>query len=633
VAIFHLNARIVSRGKGQSAVAKAAYNSHDLLTNENTGDRHDYRDKGEVVFSGIFAPKSAPEWVDEITKSREALWSAVEKAETRKNSQLAREIEIALPHELTDEQRKWLVTDFVRENFVRPGMIADVAIHAPSPEGDKRNHHAHILLTMRHIGPEGFVEKMREYNGKAHLQEWREKWEHLANRYLERFGHEARIDNRTLEAQGIDREPTSHVGPTATDFEREGTKTERGGINRAIKARNRLRDKLKAQAMQTGRDLEEVRAEYMAKAAEEIRAAWKASSDGLDFMMELNNRGFCLAQDGKTHYAAVDANGLAHRLDEKTYGYLTAPDMSAAIEAARRDCNALIIPTVQERRQELREQREQRRSSSFAATLYNRAGMVSMQRDAIRHLKDARRAQAFKTKDQARREHLQREQRERREEQEALHQKKEVARQREAWNEELPDRRDTMEMWRTSRERVPEQTETRAADHKAPASTPPVIHAKPQVKEIEALPRVQEAARSLETLRQAEEVARQREALRQKQELIQQQEAQRLKEELARQQEQKKKEREQQRQKEERERRERQEQQERQRQEREQRQTKQAPRDQVTEKSEHKRATTEQTDAKQRRAAKQSAMERAFNFRATDEERARSGDHERERER
>ena len=245
MATYHLNAKFVQRSKGQSAVAKSAYNSHDILKNDNTGARHDYRYKGEVSFSGIFAPNNAPQWAQELAQNREALWSYVEKSEVRKNSCLAKEIEVSLPHELTDQQREYLVKDFVRENFVRRGLIADVAIHAPSKEGDARNHHAHILLTTREIGKENFGKKLRQLDTKPQLLEWRERWAHLTNRHLERYGHQERIDHRTLEAQGINREPTVHVGPTATDFERDGVKTERGDINREIKESNRKRERLK----------------------------------------------------------------------------------------------------------------------------------------------------------------------------------------------------------------------------------------------------------------------------------------------------------------------------------------------------------------------------------------------------
>jgi ATP-dependent exoDNAse (exonuclease V) alpha subunit len=223
MAIFHLTTKIVSRGSGQSAVAKAAYNSREKILQERTGEISDYRRKGRPLFSGIFTPDDAPEWMHDRSK----LWNAVESTEKRKDSQLAREVEISLPHELTDEQREWLVKDFVREQFTRKGMVADVNIHHPSREGDERNHHAHILLTMRRVNGEGFGEKVREWNSAGQLERWREAWEHTANRHLDRHGHEERVDRRSLEAQGVDREPTTHRGPFVDAIERKGIKTDR----------------------------------------------------------------------------------------------------------------------------------------------------------------------------------------------------------------------------------------------------------------------------------------------------------------------------------------------------------------------------------------------------------------------
>jgi hypothetical protein len=294
VAIYHLNAKFVKRSKGQSAVAKAAYNSHDLLTNANTGDRHDYRYKGDVAFSGIFTPKDAPKWVKELAHDRQALWSAVEQAETRKDSRLAKEIEIALPHELTDKEREWLVKDFVHENCTRHGLIADVAIHAPSKEGDARNHHVHILLTTREIGQDGFGGKLRHLDSRQQLSEWREKWENLANRHLKRHGHAARIDHRTLEAQGIDREPTIHVGPTATDFEREGVKTERGDLNRSVETRNQQRERLKRELKDNER-LENALLRPVSKNAAQIREAFQQTEGGGNLAAALKERGFVLS--------------------------------------------------------------------------------------------------------------------------------------------------------------------------------------------------------------------------------------------------------------------------------------------------------------------------------------------------
>jgi ATP-dependent exoDNAse (exonuclease V) alpha subunit len=220
VAIFHLSAKVVSRGAGQSAIAKAAYNSRSKLEDERTGQTKDYSRYGGVEFSGIFAPKDAPAWASD----RQQLWNEVERREDASNraasAQLAREVVIALPHELTDQQREWLVKDFVREQFTRKGMVADVNIHAPGGEGDQRNHHAHILVTMRSIGPEGFGPKVRAWNSDAQLEQWREQWELMTNKQLERHGHEARIDRRTLEAQGIEREPTTHRGPHVDAIER-----------------------------------------------------------------------------------------------------------------------------------------------------------------------------------------------------------------------------------------------------------------------------------------------------------------------------------------------------------------------------------------------------------------------------
>ena len=234
MAIYHFSAKIVSRGKGQSAVAKAAYNSRERLEDGRTGEVYDYRFKGGIVFSGIFAPEDAPEWAQD----RAELYNEIERREKRKDAQLVREVEIGLPFELTALERERLVKDFVREQFVRKGMLADVSIHEPGTDGDERNHHAHILLTMRELGPDGFGDKVREWNSKEQLEAWREAWERTANRYLEKHGHEERIDRRTLEEQGVDREPTTHRGPQADAMEREGIATNRGTEWRATSERN-----------------------------------------------------------------------------------------------------------------------------------------------------------------------------------------------------------------------------------------------------------------------------------------------------------------------------------------------------------------------------------------------------------
>jgi hypothetical protein len=217
----------------------------------------------------------------------------------------------------------------------------------------------------------------------------------MVNCYFERFGHEARIDHRSLEAQAIDREPTSHLGPTATDFELEGVKTERGNINREIKERNRQREQLTTEKKEVVRDLAEASAAHQAKTAQEIRSAWTASHNGLDFLMGLNERGLFIAQDDKGRYSVVSANAFVHRLDTKTHGE-AARDMSAAIEAVCRECNGLIIPTVDERPEEVRREcdlEKQRDAAHLGTTLCDRTDMVSVQHDAMRHLKDPHRTE------------------------------------------------------------------------------------------------------------------------------------------------------------------------------------------------------------------------------------------------
>ena len=233
MAIYHLHVKSISRGQGKSVVAKAAYNAREKLRDGRDGALKDYSRHGDMtVFSGIFAPKDAPEWAHD----RQQLWNEVEQHETHKKAQLAVEITGALPHEFTDQQREWLVKDFIREEFTRKGLVVDLHVHCPprGPErdGDKPNHHFHALIPLREIGRDGFGERVLNSGSlkenTEYVKELREKWDHLLNRHLERHGFEERVDHRTLEAQGIDREPTTHRGPTVDAMERRGIETERG---------------------------------------------------------------------------------------------------------------------------------------------------------------------------------------------------------------------------------------------------------------------------------------------------------------------------------------------------------------------------------------------------------------------
>lgn len=200
MAIYHFDASVISRSTGRSATAAAAYRTAERIEDHRTGEAHDYTRKGGVLHTEIVAPDHAPSWAHD----RADLWNAVEQIERRKDAQVAREVRVALPSELTTEQNADLVRAFVREQFVARGMIADVALHAPGREGDQRNHHAHIMLTTREIGPEGFEAKNRDWNAKDLLVDWRQSWAEHVNATLERNHIHERVDHRTLVAQRAD---------------------------------------------------------------------------------------------------------------------------------------------------------------------------------------------------------------------------------------------------------------------------------------------------------------------------------------------------------------------------------------------------------------------------------------------
>ncbi|HBM90462.1 MAG TPA: hypothetical protein DD400_01080 [Rhodospirillaceae bacterium] len=386
MAIYHLTTKFIKRSQGQSAVAKAAYNAHDLLKNDNDGKRHDYRHKGETAFSGIFISKDAPKWAHELAKDRGTLWGAVEKSETRKNSRLAKEIEIALPHELTDKQREYLVKDFVRENFMRKGLIADVSIHAPSKEGDARNHHAHILLTTREIGKEKFEKKLRDLDTRPQLLDWREKWGHLTNRHLERHGHQERVDHRTLEAQGIDREATIHLGPTATDYERDGVKTELGAVNEEIKNRNQQREHLKGLNKKIDRVLaQEARKKYLEKWRNEVLRLSTKSQTGHELITILESRGHMVARGAKDDFVILDPSGTPRPMAQTLK--LSPEDLKKRLS----DVDFQNVPDPEKAREKQKEILE-KLALEKAASMYDRGGMASQQTAALFHNKDKQRA-------------------------------------------------------------------------------------------------------------------------------------------------------------------------------------------------------------------------------------------------
>ncbi|MEQ3708474.1 MobQ family relaxase [Tateyamaria sp.] len=287
MAIYHLRATMISRSQGRSATAASAYRVAERIEDRRTGLVFDYAARGGVDHTEILAPDHAPDWV----RDRSELWNRVEESETRKNSQVAREVRVALPAELTHAQRVELVRDFAQEQFVGRGMIADIALHAPGRDGDDRNHHAHILLTTREIGPEGFTTKNRDWNKVEVLEGWREAWARDSNIALERAGIEDRVDHRTLEAQrdealelasaarergdegaelvqtvravSLDRPPLPQLSPGAWQMKERGIEVGRVGAWHEAKARA-------AEVMEVARELAGHVRDWLDRAADRV---------------------------------------------------------------------------------------------------------------------------------------------------------------------------------------------------------------------------------------------------------------------------------------------------------------------------------------------------------------------------
>jgi hypothetical protein len=255
MAIYHFSVKNISRADGRSAVAAAAYRSGEKLIDERQGKEQDYTQKTGVELKKIYAPEHTnPELLD-----RNQLWNTVEKVENRKNSQLAREFEIAFPQELNPAQRQKMLDELCQKIVARHGVVVDAAIHAPhtASGSDKRNYHAHILLTTRSINEHGELgNKTREFNdhGKQQVEHWREQFAELCNQHLEQIGSLERVDHRSYKAQGLELEATQHEGSKVTQLRRQGIDTEISLKNDAIKARNA--EKLASEQLIKGLDQE-----------------------------------------------------------------------------------------------------------------------------------------------------------------------------------------------------------------------------------------------------------------------------------------------------------------------------------------------------------------------------------------
>lgn len=251
MAIYHLSVKSVSRGQGRRATAAAAYRAAERVHDEELGLDYDYTRKRGVEHSEIVLSTAAAKQDIQWARDRQQLWNAAEAAEKRKDARIAREYEIALPAEMNAAQRLQLTRSFAQELASRYSNAVDFAIHAPHWKGDGRNFHAHLLTTTREITPQGLGDKTavelsntdREKRGlqsaSAEMTEIRGRWKDLTNEHLQSLGLNARVDHRSLEAQGIDRAPTTHLGPAVHGMHRRGVETE-VGFRIAEQARERL---------------------------------------------------------------------------------------------------------------------------------------------------------------------------------------------------------------------------------------------------------------------------------------------------------------------------------------------------------------------------------------------------------
>ncbi len=234
MAIYHFSAKVISRAAGSSALASAAYRSASRLHDQRLDRHHDFSNKAGVVHSEVLLPDGAPEHLGD----REELWNAVEAVELRKDAQLAREIEFAIPREMTKEQGIELARDFVRDEFVDCGMIADLNVHWDIGADGLAKPHAHVMLTMREVSEDGFGKKNRDWNRTDLLEKWRERWSEHVNQRLAELDIDARIDHRSLEAQGIDLEPQHKIGPAASRIATQGLESERAAEHLEIARSN-----------------------------------------------------------------------------------------------------------------------------------------------------------------------------------------------------------------------------------------------------------------------------------------------------------------------------------------------------------------------------------------------------------
>jgi uncharacterized protein YoxC len=375
-AIYHLNVQIIGRSSGRSAVGSAAYRAAEKLKSveaaayrsgqdlgsEGNEITHDYTRKKGVVHKEILLPDNAPKEYED----RQTLWRAVEAKERRRDARLAREIEVALQIEFDLEEQKALLREYIRENFVDKGMIADFAVHNKG----NGNPHAHIMLTTRHVTPDGFEGKNRDWDEDTELLKWRENWAVINNRKFEEKGLDARIDHRSYKAQGIDREPTIHLGYEVAALEKKGIRTERGDLNREISRRNAERaqkaerkQELTESATNENPAIEESPVEKTAQTLSKLRE---------DYITLEKNLAELIAQRNEIREEIPRLNFRTENMDEHAQNIETLQGRIAELQENRQNLNFLQWTKKQETDQAIKQtEQEARRAEIFFKNRFN----------------------------------------------------------------------------------------------------------------------------------------------------------------------------------------------------------------------------------------------------------------------
>ena len=443
MAIYHLEAKVISRGVGRTACGAAAYMSCSRIYNDYDGIQNDYTRKGGLVWEHIFLPPMAPA----VWQDRETLWNAVEANEKTKDSQLAREFIVALPVELEQEQWIGLLTEFVQDAFVSDGMCADAAIH----DADGHNPHAHILLTMRPLNQDGTwqyktekeylcvrngeergftaaefkiaqaegwekqyqykigkkktymtpsaaeaqgLERASKYpkstkygrqnpitarwNSEEQLIAWRAAWAEHTNRWLERCGHDARIDHRSHAERGLDEKPTVHEGVTARKIENAGHVSERCELNRQIRADNAIIRALKSAVVKLKQAIETT-VPAIAAAMETVRQNLIVFHYGLSFVRKRKKeRSEYVTRAKRTYEDYTTLRGkIKGKLDEQK-ALQTELDGLSVFSIGRRKELKAQISALTERIEELRFEET---GIMLACEKSDAAGMKQIKRD------------------------------------------------------------------------------------------------------------------------------------------------------------------------------------------------------------------------------------------------------------